>query len=341
MGDAVRPRPGKSPLVAVLAALFLYFLPGAGHFYVGETARGVCFLLGTYVWAFGLLYIHLALAPGLPRWLLAPPLLAWWAFTVYDAYRCALASPPEVEDVAQAVSEQAGGGLVPLPSFDAASPALRRTWAFTRWATLASAAVLGLAVLLPSVVSSALALRAGSWGSAAWGLLVAAAAGLFLSWLFGRGRLVYAAAWGAVPLPAEELRREARSFAYSAAGLAALFVFGAFVTQGIWRDLVRRSHDGETKGRLAMLRDAVGRAREAESGLPPGDVGELTPRFIPKIPPAKLSRSAFSSLHPESDRVKVGGAADDAGGWLYDPEAGTVSVNCTHSDGKGEAWNKY
>jgi hypothetical protein len=132
-----------------------------------------------------------------------------------------------------------------------------------------------------------------------------------------------------------------RSFLFSACGLAALFGFGLVVTQGIWRDLMRKSDEGATKWNLVALRTAVMRAREDESGLPPADLGELTPKHLAAIPPAKLSLSAFRSLHEKSNAVRAGTAPTDEGGWLYDPSAGTVSVNCTHTDSKGSAWNAY
>lgn len=340
MEAAVKPRPGKSPLLAVLISLFVYFLPGAGQFYAATFLRGLGFLLGTYAVGVALMAV-LMLLPSLPHWLMAPPALAWWVFMAYDARRCALASPPDVEDAAQATAEQAGSGLLPLPSFDAASPALRRGWAATRWATQAAGAAAALAMLLTSLAAVAAGVRAGSFYALVWPLAVLALCGGVLLWLGGRARLVYATAFGAVPLPADKLRGEVRSFLHSACALAGVFGFGVFVTQGLWRDLVRKSNDGATKGNLGALRAAVALAREAESGLPPTDLAELRPRYLAAIPPTKLSLSAFRSLHKQSNAVRIGDAPTDEGGWLYDPSAGTVSVNCTHSDSRLSAWNSY
>lgn len=52
-------------------------------------------------------------------------------------------------------------------------------------------------------------------------------------------------------------------------------------------------------------------------------------------------------LHPASNAVRNGTVPTDEGGWLYDdspvrsPNAGSVLINCTHTDAKGSSWTAY
>ncbi|MBI3298365.1 MAG: hypothetical protein HYZ75_09400 [Elusimicrobia bacterium] len=326
------PPPGRSPLVAVLASFFLYFMPGAGQMYAGRGRRGLAFLFGTYAGAFALLYAQVTFLPGGARWLVGALLAAWWCFMAVDAYRCALESPPAIEDAGRAAF--AG-------PFEPASPALRWTWAATRALMLCCGAFLLLVVLLAGLSAAAAAVKAGAPLSAAIPLAVAAAGAACLNWLAIRGRLVYAAAAGSAPLPADRLRGEVRRFAAEASVAGVFLAFCVFVTQGIWRDLYRVSKDGATRGRLTALRTAVQQARDAELGLAPGDLSELSPKFIDSVPAAELRVSAFRRLHEDSGAVRVGSAATDEGGWLYDAEAGAVFVNCTHTDSKLSVWSVY
>lgn len=45
----------------------------------------------------------------------------------------------------------------------------------------------------------------------------------------------------------------------------------------------------------------------------------------------------------EPDRAVKLGAADDAGGWLFQPDEGIgqVFINCTHTDTHGSIWSAY
>lgn len=341
MSTTTAPPPGKSPLVAVLASLFLYFIPGAGQLYAGRDRRGLCFLFGTYAGTFALLYVQVTFLPGGARWLMGALLVAWWGFLAFDAYRCALASPPTLEDAALARLPAEPDGLPSLPSFEPASPALRWTWAATRWLTMSCGALLALGVVASGTVAAMMSLKTASPLSAVFPLLIAGTGAALLWWLGGRARRVYAAAAGLALLPADSLKSEVSSFAKQGALLGVIFLFGVFVTQGIWRDLYRKADEGATRGGLLRLREAIGKARADESGLPPAALAELAPRYIKEIPATKLRVSAFSRHHRDSAAVRAGSKPTDEGGWLYDAEAGAVSVNCTHTDYRGKAWNGY
>lgn len=333
--------PGKSPLVAVLASLLLYFLPGAGQMYAGQFSRGVRFLLATYGGAVGVMYAQLSFWPGAPRWPAGVLLAAWWGYMAYDAYRCALRSPPTVEDAALAANAAASEGVPSPPAFEPASPALRWTWAATRWAMLGLGALLASWVVFAGLLSAREGVKAGSPAAAAWALLVAGAGAALLAWLAGRARRVYAAAAGPAPLPADRLGADVRSFLATASALAALLAFGLFVTQGIWRDLVRKSSDGATRGHLASIRLALHNSRADELGLAPAALDELVPRHLEGLPKTQLRVSTFSRLHADSSAVRVGASPTDEGGWLYDAAAGAVFVNCTHTDAKRSVWSSY
>jgi hypothetical protein len=79
----------------------------------------------------------------------------------------------------------------------------------------------------------------------------------------------------------------------------------------------------------------------ALSGNPPALPVENDPKRLPWIPVAMTP-----PYHQDTPMIHYGNKADDAGGWLYnnvvgDPRFGTVSVNCTHTDAQGTAWDSY
>lgn len=111
-------------------------------------------------------------------------------------------------------------------------------------------------------------------------------------------------------------------------------------------ELVRRSHEGATKGNLSAIRSALSIHYRDFPGLFPYHLAALLPggKYLSSIPKAKTP-----TYHPDSVAVRLAATrmdADDAGGWLYlsDPaskEYGAVYVNCTHTDSKGTAWTVY
>lgn len=125
---------------------------------------------------------------------------------------------------------------------------------------------------------------------------------------------------------------------------AALFVFAAIVFWVAWfQDLphfkqhMRQSHEGVSKGNLAEARTALAAYAKANQGEFPSSLDLLV--GDPYLPALRGAKAPFH--HQDSATVKMGKVPDDAGGWLYDPAGGTLRVNCTHTDTKGKVWADY
>ncbi len=121
-------------------------------------------------------------------------------------------------------------------------------------------------------------------------------------------------------------------------------------------DMVRKSHEGSTKGNLAALRSAVQIYYGDMEGIYPicffssnSSVLEdaLVPTYIDAIP---VSRA--KPYHDASNRVYCHQTIDSHGhdgyGWIYDgyywyldDDLGTVWVGCTHTDMKKSNWTQY
>jgi hypothetical protein len=133
-------------------------------------------------------------------------------------------------------------------------------------------------------------------------------------------------------------RRSAAWLLADLAAAAAAFVkaFAVLVTV-----LSAASFRAATLGNLNSLRSAVANYRTDHNGRLPGALTELPGTYLDSIPRARLWL-----YHPDSAAVTCGTKPDDAGGWLYDNSAGDadygrVSINCSHSDWKGEPWNSF
>lgn len=108
-------------------------------------------------------------------------------------------------------------------------------------------------------------------------------------------------------------------------------------------ELMRTPDEKATRGSLGALRSALSIYYGNMEGQYPDDLGALTvgAKYLPKIPQAKTPMH-----HRASAKFLNGPAPDDSGGWHYnnaalDPNAGTVRVNCTHTDVKGSVWDSY
>ncbi len=111
-------------------------------------------------------------------------------------------------------------------------------------------------------------------------------------------------------------------------------------------DLIRKSKEGATKGKLGALRSAVGIYYGDMEGQYPADPASMTVggHYIREIPPAQTP-----NYHADSPAILLGSAAvgfTDAGAWGYDSvptdqDYGTIFVNCTHTDTKGTIWSSY
>ncbi|MBI4423175.1 MAG: RDD family protein [Elusimicrobia bacterium] len=134
---------------------------------------------------------------------------------------------------------------------------------------------------------------------------------------------------------------------------------GAFrgASPGRLAELRAKAEEGKTKAGLGMLRSGGALFYADTEGRYPARLEELVPKRLPAIP--KLN----AGPHGESDRWTAYGseACDDAkpeslaadgaklkdtGGWGYvaDERAkcwGTIFVDCTHRDSRGQSWHSY
>ena len=178
--------------------------------------------------------------------------------------------------------------------------------------------------------------RGGRFTVAAVNSLVVAFLFLALAWTAARH--TWQVVTGTKPATVRALNGEILTTVSVFAVCALLFAMVAPYFSGLFR----RSHEGALKARLADLRTVVERYRAAHGGQPPPsleDLGELPPLWgrYAEIP------------HPgEPAAVVVDDAkASDTGKWAYviSPSSpgltGTLFIDCTHTDFKGEAWSSY
>lgn len=103
-------------------------------------------------------------------------------------------------------------------------------------------------------------------------------------------------------------------------------------------DLVRVGTEGATKGNLGAIRSALSIYYGDTEGNYPSHLDALLVggKYLSQIPQAKPER-----WHSDSNHVVLGSSPTDVGGWLYDPKTGTLLVNCTHEDRRGNVWTSY
>jgi len=109
--------------------------------------------------------------------------------------------------------------------------------------------------------------------------------------------------------------------------------------------LIRKSHEGATRGSLAGIRSALNIYYGDMEGQYPDDLTSLTisGKYLDALPLAKAP-----NYHADASWVHNGpsGAFSDDGNWEYDnvvgdANRGSVWVNCTHTDSKGSVWTSY
>ena len=109
-------------------------------------------------------------------------------------------------------------------------------------------------------------------------------------------------------------------------------------------DLINKSKEGATKGSLSSVRSAIQVYYGDNEGVYPTDnLACLTTngKYLTVMPKAKTP-----NYHPDSATVTTQTSSNDTGGWSYDNTVadtnfGTVWVNCTHTDTKGNVWTTY
>lgn len=158
---------------------------------------------------------------------------------------------------------------------------------------------------------------------------------LYFAWASGRAAYRAAAPPEAATAPGAGTQPSSKLGWYL---VAFMFVaMTASIAAPMFRGLGLKSEEGATKGKLGAVRDAVSRYKSEKESFPPG-LEALTEGgvFLTHIP-----AGAVPPHHAKSPSVRLGAQADDAGGWLYDPDKGEVRVNCTHTDSRGRVWNTY
>lgn len=114
-------------------------------------------------------------------------------------------------------------------------------------------------------------------------------------------------------------------------------VFLAALARPMFTGIVRKSREGALKGNLGAIRTALDHCAK-DRGANPADIAELTAggKYLTVIPAARIP-----DYHEAASAVAVAEKPNDAGGYFYDPKAGKIRINCTHTDTRGSSWDAY
>lgn len=108
--------------------------------------------------------------------------------------------------------------------------------------------------------------------------------------------------------------------------------------------MIRKANEGSTLGKLVSLRSALSIYYADTEGSFPADLSPMTQpgsRYISRFLPV------YTADHGNSETVNLRAGKDlsqDTGALGYAAEggdAGTVWVECSHTDVKGKVWNAY
>lgn len=113
--------------------------------------------------------------------------------------------------------------------------------------------------------------------------------------------------------------------------------FLAALARPMFTGIVRKSREGALKGNLGAIRTALDHCAK-DRGAKPADIAELTAggKYLTVIPAARIP-----DYHEAASAVAVSDKPSDAGGYFYDPKAGKIRINCTHTDTRGSSWDAY
>lgn len=112
--------------------------------------------------------------------------------------------------------------------------------------------------------------------------------------------------------------------------------------------LIRKSEEGATRGNLGAIRSALSIYYGDTGGRYPPDMAALAVggKYMKSIPLTRLP-----PYHSRSDEVSTLGTEEysaglfgDTGGWAYvtsGAKAGTLVVDCLHTDSRGKLWTEY
>lgn len=142
---------------------------------------------------------------------------------------------------------------------------------------------------------------------------------------------------GSKPYSERELRSEAGAMLFIELFIGLLLA----VSYPYFKDLVRKSIEGTSRGRLVLLRQALDR-RPAKQPPPATLEGLLGPGELAVMPELRFYKD---EPHPRTRESVLlpDGAPTDSGRWGYAVGAGTATIiiDCTHTDLKGRRWDGY
>lgn len=124
-----------------------------------------------------------------------------------------------------------------------------------------------------------------------------------------------------------------------------IFVFFLALAAVRFLQLVEKTREGTTIGRLNDLRQAILMYYQDHNGVFPRELSEAGPfaRYLSKVP-------AVEPLHPKNRAPSPGGqqitygTAGPAGfgqGWYYNYESGQIFVNSVGEDSRGNSYTTY
>lgn len=330
MREEPRAAPGTKPWLALVLGLFV---PGLGHVYGGLYVRAAAVFVGVVTGFLGLAFVIDALVEVNEGFAVVYYLLLLGS--AWDACRCARA----------ALAAEPAREVEPAPSTGTVLARRALAWLQILLFILCLPAVLAV-LFLGFLFGSAYILGelgAGSWSAflkvpaALIGLLLAGGA----AWVLYRDlNAFFQIASGQAP--ADSWRKAVNPWAI----LLVLITAAVAVPQ--FSRAIRVSKEGATYANLGAIRSALGRYRQEQGGAYPPDLSALAlgGKYLREIPPARTSpyHPDSAGVRPLTDAEVSARAFDDSGGWAYvvdGSSAGTVWVNCTHTNVRGGAWNSY
>lgn len=126
--------------------------------------------------------------------------------------------------------------------------------------------------------------------------------------------------------------------------IAAVLIFLFVFTVPKFMSLVHKAQEGSTKHQLMRVRSAIAAYYGENQGVyPTDDLSCLVPRYLEKIPLARIPGYAPSS-HVTTGNFET--AFTKTGGWAYindpaDPRFGDFFVNSDKEDSYGKTWHTH
>lgn len=112
--------------------------------------------------------------------------------------------------------------------------------------------------------------------------------------------------------------------------------------------LINKSKEGSTKGSLGAIRSALTvYYGDAEGRYPTDNLASIQPRYLTSLPNAKTPSSGATNEDTNTvNAASTNTYVSNAGGWAYANDYtesgwGTLVVNCSGTDSKGNQWTSY